>query len=487
MLSLLHVFMGRSFLDSGFYLYAAKLVYQGQIPYRDFFFVQPPLYPYIYGLVMKIAGVSILTARLTSMLFGIVTLILAVHLARRIGGLYAGFITAGLLGFNVFLSYNFSVSKLYALTAFFLTAGTVFLSRYAETGRGICMPAFLLALTTGTRIALFPLAAVFFLYLLLHERKISRSLLAAFAVYLITTAVIFLPFLVLAGTDVVYYHLVGIHASADASGPYHFGMMNKIAVLSKLVRENFVIVFLFIAACFLKGTPLPRSDSVARRRSLFFSFYLPAVLAVYFLVHFAANWFTTDYLTVIFPLAAVWTGYRITRVESLRLKFSARIGCLFLLGCLMGAFAYGKRDIMFHEGSFLSPYFPSLAAYIPEHVPPGGKLAVLNPLIAIQSGRDVVHGFEGMPPTYTPEWSDEKCARFNSVNNNRLKTIFRDREAAALVIDGEIFGIAFPRFVPVPQPERDAIINEMKKYYRKAATFPPFVSGGSDVEVYLPD
>src|SRR5437016_4568472 len=41
--------------DEGFYLLAAKSVYHGKVLYRDFFYTQMPLLPYVYGLWMKTA------------------------------------------------------------------------------------------------------------------------------------------------------------------------------------------------------------------------------------------------------------------------------------------------------------------------------------------------------------------------------------------------------------------------------------------------
>jgi hypothetical protein len=486
LLSLIHVFMGRSFLDSGFYLYAAKLVYQGQVPYRDFFFVQPPVYPYVYGLPLKIFGPSILAGRLTSLVLGLLTLCLAVRLARKIGGRKAGFITAGLLGFNAFLAYNFSVAKLYALTGLLLTAAMLLFHRYLEKGRGIVLPSLLLALTTGTRIALLPLAALLFLLILLHERKLNRTVWSAVIAYGAGTAAIYLPFVFLSSLDVLFYHLAGIHAGADAAGPYHFGLANKILVMSKLVRDNFFFCFLFTASFFFSASHLRKTRSATRSTSNFFFYWLPAVAFVFFIVHFATNWFTTDYLTIIFPLAAVIAGCRLSRFEILSYRFFSPLGYLFLAGCLLGAFAYGKKDIMFHEGRYVSPYFPELARFVRANVPPGERIAPLNPLIAIETQRDVVHGFEGMPATYTPDWDDHKCRLFNSLNDNRLAEIFRNREAAAVIVDAGMFGISFPRFMPVSADKRQRIMRTLEAYYRPAAAFPPFAEGGSRVRVYLP-
>jgi hypothetical protein len=42
--------------DEGFYLMASRLVFESRIPYRDFFFTQMPLTPYLYGSWMLVTG-----------------------------------------------------------------------------------------------------------------------------------------------------------------------------------------------------------------------------------------------------------------------------------------------------------------------------------------------------------------------------------------------------------------------------------------------
>jgi hypothetical protein len=54
--------------DEGFYLLASRLVFEGKLPYRDFLYLQTPLLPYFYGLWMKGAGVSWISARTLSAL-----------------------------------------------------------------------------------------------------------------------------------------------------------------------------------------------------------------------------------------------------------------------------------------------------------------------------------------------------------------------------------------------------------------------------------
>ena len=46
----LNLWFGDLNQDEGWYLYAARLVSEGKVPYRDFAYPQAPLMPYIYAV-----------------------------------------------------------------------------------------------------------------------------------------------------------------------------------------------------------------------------------------------------------------------------------------------------------------------------------------------------------------------------------------------------------------------------------------------------
>jgi Dolichyl-phosphate-mannose-protein mannosyltransferase len=55
--------------DEGFYTTAARLVWQGKIPYKDFFYQQAPLLPYIYSWIWAIRPNSLVAMRILSVVF----------------------------------------------------------------------------------------------------------------------------------------------------------------------------------------------------------------------------------------------------------------------------------------------------------------------------------------------------------------------------------------------------------------------------------
>ncbi len=82
--------------DEGYYLLAGQAVFDGLVPYRDFFFPQMPLSAYLYGAWQWAVGVGIAPARYLTAGFGAATAVLVFHAARRSAG-SAGGITATLL------------------------------------------------------------------------------------------------------------------------------------------------------------------------------------------------------------------------------------------------------------------------------------------------------------------------------------------------------------------------------------------------------
>jgi len=62
--------------DEGFYPTAARLTWEGKIPYRDFMFSQGPLMPYVYGWIWAVHPHSLVSMRFLSVTLGAVTVFL---------------------------------------------------------------------------------------------------------------------------------------------------------------------------------------------------------------------------------------------------------------------------------------------------------------------------------------------------------------------------------------------------------------------------
>ncbi len=154
------VWMGGLNQDEGWYLYAANLVAEGKIPYRDFFYTQGPLLPILYSPFAAIwKAWGILGARVFTLTLGVAGIVFAVALARRLvspGRRNAtALAVALLLGSNLYHLYYLTIPKTYALAALFVMVGFYLLS-VARDGRSFAaiLAGLSLAFGAGTRISL---------------------------------------------------------------------------------------------------------------------------------------------------------------------------------------------------------------------------------------------------------------------------------------------------------------------------------------------
>jgi hypothetical protein len=106
--------------DEGVYAYASRLAVHGHVPYRDFFYEQMPLLPYVYGAWIGVFGESWYATRgLSALAAAAVGALLYLHVERRLGRWPAlGAICLYALSGLVF-GY-FTIVKTFALTSLFL-------------------------------------------------------------------------------------------------------------------------------------------------------------------------------------------------------------------------------------------------------------------------------------------------------------------------------------------------------------------------------
>ena len=193
-LSFAAVWMGGLNQDEGWYLYAANLVAEGKMLYRDFFYTQGPLMPIVYSAFTAVwNGFGLLGARVFTLSIGLAGIVFAIALARRLAPRedrsFAALATAILLGSNLYHLYYIAIPKTYALASLFVAVGFFLVSFLpAEPGaRKSRLAVFAfgigaglsLAFAAGTRISLGILLCTVGTWLLVSRRWCE---LAAFCI-----------------------------------------------------------------------------------------------------------------------------------------------------------------------------------------------------------------------------------------------------------------------------------------------------------------
>ena len=185
--------------DEGFYTTAARLVWEGKTPYRDFFFQQAPLLPYLYSWIWAIHPRSLVAMRLLSVAAG--------GLAVFLWG--AGLVSVKRLPVKVALATFLAVAlnpywvcwnvvvKTFAFANLFMTAAAICLyaALRSERPRWYFAGGLALGLCTSARALYGPLIPAVLIWLLIREWRRSKSYSMALA-FLIGTACGLLPMMV---------------------------------------------------------------------------------------------------------------------------------------------------------------------------------------------------------------------------------------------------------------------------------------------------
>lgn len=297
------VWMGGLNQDEGWYLYAANLVAEGQMPYRDFFYTQGPMLPFVYSVftpVWKLGG--LLGARLFTLAIGTTGIVFAVLLARRLAPDgrkdHAAVVTLFLLGCNLYHVYYLAIPKTYALASFFVMAGFWCLCRAdgesrgplrsaAVAGAGLC-----LACAAGARISLSAILATTALCLACARRW--RTFAVFVAAGAIGILVVYGPFIF---DSKAFTGLLAAQQYHAARGG--FDLIWTIGSLSRLVRW-YLPVFIVLGL----GVP---TWLAARREAQDANMLLCGCLAV-FAVQMLAPFPYEDYQVPIMGLLAVFAA-----------------------------------------------------------------------------------------------------------------------------------------------------------------------------------
>lgn len=391
--------------DEGWYLYAANLVREGKMLYRDFFYTQGPLLPLAYApFAAAWRDFGLIGGRIVTAVIGLASMLFAAALARLLAAEgrkgVAGVVAFLLVGCNIYHIYYLSIPKTYAIASLFTMAG-FFLYYFALLRAGARRAIFLLssglcfAMASGARVSLGAMLVVCGLYLLVTMRS-NRWGWAWFGVGgAIGLATLYGPYVALPGfQQAIQYHL--------ARGG--FDPMFTVGSLSRLVRWYYpIFILLGLALCpvpkALKSPRAPRSRDAQSRAPGASLFVLPLAFLVVFLVQIAAPYPYEDYQVPIMALLAVFAAVRLADMPhvmllALGLSWSASFG-----SPLLEKWTIAGQDRLWaikREKSELEQ-LQEMACIIEAEDPGGKELLTQDIYLAIETNRKVPRGLEMGP------------------------------------------------------------------------------------------
>lgn len=494
-LGIANLFMGELNQDEGWYLYSARLVSEGQRPYRDFAFTQAPMLPLVYGLahpLLRDGGVG--AGRALTMGFNLLACLFAGALAQRLASRemkgWAMACAFALAAVNVYQAYYGTVVKTYPLCAFFISSGAWLLA-VARDRRSLLLHALaglLLAGAAGTRISAGALLPVVGLYLMWQRERSGRAAWLAFAVGgFLGLCLIFLP-LLLAAPDAFRYFVLEYH-SARAAGSLLSRLIFKVGCISRVVQAYFVAVGVGVAlllARVVKGRIGPRDPLCL---ALWWG------LAAMTLVHLSAPFPYDDYQVPLYPLFCALIAVGAASLVELMQpasRVAVAVGLLLISGAAafsspvnQGWMVLGRDRIWWRLRE--KPALVQLrevALEVRARSGSSGQLLTQDLYLAVEAGLRVPHGLEMGPFSYYPDLPRAEAERLNVMNRELLEECLERAEAPVAALSGYSFVIESPAVTKLSAAEQQAWWDRVARSYEPVSTVVDFGQGPTDLRIF---
>jgi len=501
------VWFGNLNQDEGWYLYAARAVADGRMPYRDFFFTQGPLMPYLYGLFAPLwSPHGVLGGRVFTAALGLLSGLLAAGLARRAvpssRAAEAGLIAFALTACNLYHVYFTTIPKTYALASCLVLGGflllTLSLSRRSQTRSTLsCMWALpagmLIAFAAGVRLSLGAMLPITALALLLTFRKTGAAFFWFALGGGVGLALAFGPTL----TEALEPFLFSQSFHVARGGRDLFFMAGSLARTVRAYLPAVMLLAALVIFRLFRGSGV--ADTVAQEeptgvlyRGQFWPWiWLLAFLAV-FGVQLASPYPYDDYqVPVMGLLAAAVACWAANSTSSGSLR-----GCVCLLwvvASLLASFGspmaqswFVARQDRFWAVRKTAPDLAVLRQTARDVRALAGTddlLLTQDTYLAVEAGMRVPEGLEMGPFSYFPQLSDEEAARYYVMNDTRLEALLAAAPASIAAYSGYGFAIRSPVMDEVPAAQRHAFLSTLGQHYDGVQEVPDFGQNSTTLQI----
>ena len=299
--------------DEELLLYASNLVYDGQLPYKDFPYSFGPVLPFVYGVPQALLGPSVLLGRMTSASLSIVTAVSGSFVAYRFSRKLGVLVFLALILLNPLMLWIFTVTKTESLvTPLVMTSLAVWIARPRDR-RALVVAASLLLWAVSVRQTIAPAFIVLTAVIFFQMRDSKRDMALA-GVALVLQGLLLFGVLALLARGNMLFHLVELQLAYRTSD-YSPGdrLLDLVTFYPQALRTHFIVLLIPIGAVLVvfwhrwrRGwrPSLKALDADPSSAQLLLMF--AAVLI--FLPHLLLRWPQTHYFVVSSALLAAAAG-----------------------------------------------------------------------------------------------------------------------------------------------------------------------------------
>ncbi len=484
--------------DEGWYLYAAQMVRDGRMPYRDFFFTQGPALPIVYSALAPIWGPEsplhgLLGGRVVTLGLGMLATLAACALARRLvtpaQRLAAGLAVFALLAGNIYHVYFTTIPKTYALGSLFLVNGFLLLAVGLGLGRdaaptlgrriAACVASGMaLAFASGTRISLILVLPVVGCFLLVRFRAWRWAFLWFGLGGLIGLFLTYGFFALDPSSRAGLLAAQQYHAARGGFDPFF-----AIGAVSRLVRGYAALAaVLFSGLLVRKGLNALEDEDEAKGfdGAGNFLWMLGLSFGLVFILQLSAPFPYDDYQV---PLMGLLTVLIVVWVLRRGVSPIRQAGFAVLAAGMVSASSpmlqqwtvYGQDRFWSHpkERTELSK-LRFMAEEINLLDPGGSTLLTQDLYLAVEAGRKVPAGLEMGPFSYFPDLPSNVARARHVMNTEMLEKLLAAAPANVAAFSGYAFAIAAPKCDEVPFDRQKRFFRILKENYEVADTEPNF-------------
>lgn len=197
--------------DEGFYAAAARAVWQGEVPYRDFGYTQPPLLPYVNGVVLGLTRFGLFEQRVLNGCWGLLAVLLGVRLLWRRRLVSRALLLLAMSALTPAWMHLIHLGKTYGFVSLVGMASVWVLLEWPAGWRRSAAISVLCVIGVGCRLPAVPFFAVIWLAALRDDDGFNvRRPGAAVGTLVAAAAVLLLPFYLLAPEQTRFW-LIDFH------------------------------------------------------------------------------------------------------------------------------------------------------------------------------------------------------------------------------------------------------------------------------------
>ncbi len=289
--------------DENVYFYMGKLITEGKIPYKDFFYAHPPLHIYLLAVIYKIFGFNIIALKSITLFSALIPSFFIFRIAKEKFGNLEAILSSLIFMFSYSIMFNSAFSLGVMTAAMLMIIGFYFLFNK----NNYYMAGLFFGVAAITRLlVLIPIFTVL-LIILLSDRKNFIKLSSSFLVVFLTVNIIFILFFGNNYVNSVYkFHL-----------SKNFGANQNLKEYYDIVKLNWILFLSALAFIFIKNKKPLKMFVISSTIYLIFLSTLKRLFGFYFII--------------IFPFLAIIGGYSISNLYK-ELKINNKFKtCIFVI------------------------------------------------------------------------------------------------------------------------------------------------------------